>query len=72
MAEKISMRLQTPPDENGERKDIHPITTTDEVIVNVSGKDPITLSDKLDQVSTIQIQESQPTFPCIWAKPVNK
>ena len=34
MAQKVSGRLQTPVDEQGERKDIHLITTTDEVIVN--------------------------------------
>ena len=71
MSEKISMRLQTPPDEKGNRKDIHPITTTDEVIVNPDSKDSTTLSEKLNQISGIQIQETQPKFPCIWAKPVN-
>ena len=70
MTEKISMRLQTPPDENGNRKDIHPVTTTDEVIVNPDSLNSVTLSEKLDQVTGIQIQTTQPTFPCIWAKPV--
>lgn len=70
MANKISMRLQTPPDENGHRKDIHPITTSDEVIINPGSPESVTLTDKLDQISSIQIQPTQPTFPCIWAKPV--
>ena len=70
MAQKISMRLQTPPDENGTRKDIHPVTTTDEVIVNPDSQKSITLSEKLNQISGIQIQKNQPSFPCIWAKPV--
>jgi len=70
MIKKVSMRLQTPPDENGDRVDIHPITSTDEVIVDPSGENPITLSTRLDQISSIQIQEKQPNFPCIWAKPV--
>lgn len=71
MAEKISMRLQTPPDENGNRKDIHPVTTTDEVIVNPDSTKSVTLSEKLNQISGIQIQKNQPNFPCIWAKPVD-
>lgn len=70
MSEKISMRLQTPPDGDGQRKDIHPITTSDEVIVNPDATNSITLSEKLNQISTIKIQSTQPSFPCIWAKPV--
>lgn len=70
MINKMSMRIQTPPDENGDRKDIHPITTTDEVIVNPDSENPVTLTEKLNQVSAIQIQRTQPDFPCIWAKPV--
>ena len=64
MAEKISMRLQTPPDENGKRKDIHLVTSAEEVIVS----EGVSLSDKLNQIASIQIQENKPTFPCIWAK----
>ena len=59
MAEKISMRLQTPPDETGNRKDIHPITTSDEVIVNPDSTKSVTLSEKLNQISGIQIQKAQ-------------
>ena len=70
MAEKISMRLQTPPDASGNRKDINLITTSDEVIVNPSSNNSVTLTEKLDQVSGIQVQATQPSFPCIWAKPV--
>ena len=70
MSEKISMRLQTPEDENGNRKDIHPITTSDEVIVNPDSVESVTLSEKLNQISGIQIQKNKPDFPCIWAKPV--
>lgn len=70
MPSKISMRLQTPPDENGQRQDIHPITSADEVIINPESPDSVTLTDKLNQISTIQLQATQPTFPCIWAKPI--
>ena len=69
MAEKVSMRLQTPPDSSGKRKDINLITTSDEVIVNPSGKSS-TLTDKLNQISGIRVQATQPSYPCIWAKPV--
>ena len=70
MAEKISMRLQTPPDAKGNRKDISLVTTSDEVIVNPSSTNSSTLTEKLDQISCIQVQATQPKFPCIWAKPV--
>lgn len=72
MSEKISMRLQTPPDANGNRKDINLVTTADEVIVNPDSANSTTLSEKLDQISGIQLQDSQPKFPCIWAKPVKR
>lgn len=71
MADKISMRLQTPPDEHGNRKDIHVVTSTDEVIVNPESDKPMTLTDRLKQTE-IQVQDVKPEFPCIWAKPVNK
>ena len=70
MANKISMRLQTPPDKDGNRVDIHPVTTTDEVIADPSSANAVTLTEKLQQVGVIHIQDKQPTFPCIWAKPV--
>ena len=64
MAEKISGRLQTPVDDNGKRKDIHLITTTDEVIT----ADGEVLTDKLEQTK-VQITANQPDFSCIWFKP---
>ena len=80
MANKIAMRMQTPADRNGVRTDIHPITTTDEVIVNADSENPITLTEKLDKIveetsgiknyASIVIQKEQPDFPCLWAKPV--
>ena len=70
MANKISIRLQTPPDENGERIDMHPITTSDEVIANPDSRDSSTLTDKLSQITGIKIQKDKPAFSCIWAKPV--
>lgn len=77
MANKISMRMQTPADKTGARTDIHPITTTDEVIVNPDSEKPITLTKKLDEIAeeskkfaSLVIQEEQPDFPCLWAKPI--
>ena len=55
MAKKISYRMQTPPNESGERIDIHPVTTTDEVIVNPSSSNPITLTEQLKKMSGITI-----------------
>ena len=70
MATKISVRLQTPPDSSGNRTDLHPITTTDEVIVNFGSSGATTLTKKLNQTSSIQIQNEQPKYACIWAKPI--
>lgn len=69
-SKKVTMRLQTPPDENGDRSDIHLITTADEVIVDPDSADSSTLTEKLGQLGTIHIQSTQPEFACIWAKPV--
>ena len=80
MANKISMRMQTPADKNGVRTDIHPITTTDEVIVNADSDNPITLTEKLKNLveddgkqnfAGVVVQKEQPTFPCLWAKPID-
>ena len=64
MPEKIIGRLQTPADENGERKDIHLITTTDEVIT----PDGSTLTEKMTQTG-IQVSDTKPSFACTWFKP---
>ena len=64
MAEKISGRLQTPVDSNGNRKDIHLITTTDEVIT----PDGVTLTEKMRETN-IQISTDKPSFACTWFKP---
>ena len=72
MANKISMRMQTPADKSGVRTDIHPITTTDEVIVDANSSNPITLTEKLNKMggSGFVIQDTQPDYPCLWAKPI--
>lgn len=70
MAEKISLRLQTPVDDNGNRKDVHIVTSSDEVIVDQLSDESKTLTEVLKEMGTIQVQEEQPEFACIWAKPV--
>lgn len=71
MADKISMQYYTPKDANGNRTAIFPITSSDEVIVNPeSSTASTTLTDKIDQIETIQVQAEQPDFACIWAKPI--
>ena len=72
MASKIAMRMQTPADSNGNRVDIHPFTTTDEVIVGATTENPTTLTDKLEQMETIYVSDTKPNFPCFWAKPVSR
>ena len=77
MANKISMRMQTPADRDGVRKDIHPITTTDEVIVDSQSENPITLTKKIQDMeastqnyASVVVQDEKPDFPCLWAKPI--
>lgn len=73
MAQSIAARLQTPEDSNGNRTDIHLITTADQVIVNAGSEDEsMTLTEALENLgSSITISRSQPSTPCIWAKPVD-
>ena len=71
MANKIAMRLQTPADIDGVRKDIHIFNTTDEVIADPDSSNPMSLTEKLDQIGTIHVSTSKPNFPCIWAKPID-
>lgn len=70
MATAVSMRLQTPADSNGVRKDINLFTTSNEVIMDASTGSSTTLTEKVNQLSNIQIQSNQPSHPCIWAKPI--
>lgn len=68
-SKKLSMRLQTPPDKNGNRTDIHVVTSSDEVIVNPSSSNPETLTNTINHMG-IKIQSTKPEYACIWAKPV--
>ena len=61
MADKISGRLQTPKDAYGNRKDIHLVTTTDEVIA----PDGKSMTEHMKEGS-IQVGSTKPTFPCMW------
>jgi hypothetical protein len=66
--EKIIGRLQTPQDSNGERKDIHPITDADAVLIDENS----TLTDYIEKNGLgIQMQEEQPTSACFWIKPLS-
>lgn len=68
MAEKVACRLQTPADESGVRKDLHPITSVEEVILN----DEQTLSDKLNELDdNVKISSTKPDHKCIWLKPID-
>jgi hypothetical protein len=69
MTDKITVRLQTPQDANGNRKDMHPITTTDEVIVDPSSSNPRTLTSKLSEKAAV-VSGTQPGYACLWVKPI--
>nr|DAR94456.1 MAG TPA: hypothetical protein [Caudoviricetes sp.] len=68
MAEKVSMKLQTPADGAGRRKDIYLITSSDEVIINPDSPDSITLTEKLKSLTDIRIQRDKPDSPGLWAR----
>lgn len=57
---KIAVRIKSP-EENGERKDLYPHTSTDVVIDTYSGR---TLTDSLNEVMVFS--EKQPAFPGTW------
>lgn len=66
MAERIISRLQTPVDENGVRKDIHTITTSDAVIIDGEN---CTLTEKLQNLGNgIVISTNKPTHAAMWAQ----
>ena len=50
---KVSMRLQTPVDSQGNRTDIHVITSTDEVLVDPSSETPSTLTEKIEEMDNL-------------------
>lgn len=69
MADKIKGRLQTPIDSNGERKDIHLITTSDEVLVPDGQNEPKVLTNVLNNMHTnivISSVDRKPTYPTVW------
>ena len=73
MAEKITARLQTPANADGVRKDIHLMTTTDEVIVDYNTDYPRTLTEKLEEMGTngtlgVKVAKEKPESPCVWVK----
>ena len=67
-ADKVTMKLQTPADGAGRRKDIHLITSSDEVIINPDTSDSMTLTEKLKSLTDIKIQRDKPTSPGLWAR----
>lgn len=53
MSDKITARLQTPVDGAGERKDVHLVSTTDELIVYPDTEEPITGTDWVHHVDEV-------------------
>lgn len=76
MAEKITARLQTPEDANGVRKDVHLITTAEEVIVHPGSEQAEALESYLGKISSgddpVIIADNQPTVnrPTMWFQPI--
>lgn len=68
MSEKIRGRLQTPEDSEGNRKDIHLITTSDEVLVPDSdSNEHKILTDVLNDIHTnIVIGTTKPNYSTLW------
>lgn len=73
MAEPIEInvvggRLQTPPDKDGNRKDIHFTTNAEAVVYN----DEQTVADKLREIGNgVAIQKEVPDHSCLWIEPVD-
>ena len=67
--QKRSTQLFSEPNTNGERDMLAPITTSDEVIVNNDLDNPITLTEKLNELTPgIVVSASKPAHACLWAK----
>ena len=58
-ANKITARLQTPADSSGTRKDVHLVTTDNEVLVDADTANSRNLETKLQEMRTV-ISKSQP------------
>lgn len=61
----IPIKIHSPEDENGNRKDMFPVTGSDQVIM-ADGE--TTLTDKLDGM--IEMTTIQPDHPCLWLNPM--
>ena len=59
-ANKITARLQTPADSSGTRKDVHLVTTDNEVLVDSETAKSRNLETKLQEMRPV-ISKSQPT-----------
>ena len=64
MVEAIKVRMQTPPDANGNRKDMYPITDASAVIYNNQ-----TVKERLDR-SNFVISTTKPDYACMWLDPM--
>ena len=58
-ANKITARLQTPADSSGTRKDVHLVTTDNEVLVDADTANSRNLETKLQEMRTV-ISKSKP------------
>ena len=75
-ANKITARLQTPADSSGTRKDVHLVTTDNEVLVDADTANSRNLETKLQEMRTV-ISKSKPkpdTFKSsfVWFKIISE
>lgn len=65
---KIPIRLKTPEDETGNRTDMFPITSSDEVII-ADSEEGTTLTEKLNGMITMST--TKPNHACLWLNPMS-
>lgn len=64
---KVATKLQTPENSEGERTDMYPITSSDEVLM--AGDENTNLTEKLNNM--IVVQAAQPDHACLWLRPMS-
>ena len=68
MAAKVPVLLHSPENSSGDRQDLYPFTSTDEVLM--ANDETKTLSEALGEMGgDIEINATQPDHQCLWFKP---
>lgn len=69
MAVKVPVLMHSPENSEGERQDLYPFTSTDEVLM--ADDESKTLTEALGEISggAMEISTTQPDHGCIWFRP---